>query len=500
MGVLFNFIPGAGLIAPGIFFETNSGGQYEGSSRGYVLGHKSAAGSLADDTPARCVTIDEAAALAGVGSQLYESFRVARRAAPVHDLWIVSVPIVGALPAWTLTLTALAAAGGDGTVEIAGRKITVNAGAAEAVNTSAANLAAAINAYVDPVTKAYLPGVATVATNVVTFTGRHAGTTMNELEIAVDAGIAGNIYAGKVAIAATVPATGTASVAAALAAMGDDPFDWIISPFNEQANRDAAKAVLSDLSGRWAWSAQLYGHYTTVNTGNTGAQTSFGLSEDNRHLSAIARVASPTPSWEWLANYVGRVLPWLADDTNGNAGRNQSDLVLEDVRPPRDRPLWPNYATRNALLGSGMSTWKVNGAGQVVIDKLITMQRNNAAGVPDTTFRNIQQIAITMHSLRYLRAGLATRNANKGYVKANPFNIPTLVTNADIKSDCIALHSDLVQRGLLVDTPTFAKRLKVENDLTNSSRCNIGMDLDGVDPLDIIAANATFYGQYPAAA
>jgi phage tail sheath gpL-like len=500
MAVLFNFIPGAGLIAPGNFFEVNSGGQFESKSRGLVLGHKSAAGSLADNVLALCSTNEEAAQLAGVGSQLYEAFRVARRHAPVQELWIAAVPVTGNAGAWTLTLSALDAAGGDGVFEIAGRKVAVNAGASEAVNTSAANLAAAINAFVDPVTLAYLPVTATVATNIVTVTARHAGTTLNELELTTDPGLAGNLYAGKIVVAQTVPATGTASVSAALAALGDEPFDWIISPFAETANVEAAEAALSDLSGRWAWNAQLYGHYFTVNTGNTGDNTTFGLARNSRHVSALARVAAPTPSWEMLAAYVARQLPWLADDVSGNAARNMSDLVLEGIRPPRDRTLWPNYVVRNTLLGSGMSTWKVNGVGQVVIDKCVTMQRTNAAGQPDTVFRDVQSIAQVMHGLRYMRAGLSFRHANKAVADANPGNLPAISTPADIKADVIALYGDLVDRGLFENKTEFSRRAQVLRDAGNPARVNIGMDLDRVNPLDILAANATIYAQYPAAA
>lgn len=500
MAQLFNFIPGAGLIAPGVFFEQNSGGQFESKSRAVVMGYKSAAGSLSDSALTLCSTIEEAAQLAGVGSQLYEKFRVARRHAPVQEFWVSSIPVTGTAAAWTLTLSALAASGGDGVLEIAGRSIQVSAGASEAVEDSAANLAAAINAYVDPLTLAYLPVTAAVADEVITLTARHAGAAMNEIEIAVDSGLPGNLYAGKIVIASTVTGSGTPAIAATLAALGDEPFHWLVSPFADTTSMAAAEAALSDLSGRWGWNNQLYGHYFTVNTGNTGANTTFGLARNSRHVSTLARVAAPTPSWEMIGAYAARQLPWLSDDTNGNAARNMSDLPLEGVRPPRDRSLWPNYTVRNTLLGAGMSTWSVNGAGQVVIDKCITMRRQNDAGQPDTVFRNVQSIALSMHFLRYMRAGLSYRLANRAYAPSNPGNLPTIVTNDDIKADCIALHGDLVNRGIAVNTPEFARRLRVETDASNPARCNIGMDSDFVDPLDIIATNLTTYGQYPLAA
>lgn len=500
MAVLFNFIPGSGLVAPGTFFEVNSGGQYESKSRAVIIGHKSSAGSLTDNTLTLCSTIEEAAALAGVGSQLYEMFRLARRAAPVQEIWIASIPVTGTVGVWTATLTAIDAAGGTGTFEIAGRKITVAVGASEAVNTTAANLAAAINAYVDPLTRAYLPVTATVATNVVTITARHAGVTMAGLELTTDANIAGNVFAGKIAVANPTAAAGAASVSTVMAALGDEPFDWIISPFGDATNLTAAKAALSDLSGRWAWNAQLYGHYFTGNVGTTGENTTYGLAQNDRHISAVAIVASPTPAYEWIAQYAARQLPWLADDTNGNAARNMSDLALEDVRPPRDRTVWPNYVVRNTLNGSGMSTFKVNSVGQVVIDKCVTMQRLNVAGQPDTVFRDVQAIAQTMHALRYMRAGLSFRHANKAVADANPANLPTISTPADIKADTIALYGDLVDRGLFENKAEFARRVRVARDASNPARVNIGMDLDRVNPLDILAANATIYAQYPAAA
>lgn len=500
MATLFNYIPGAGLIDPGIFGEINSAGQYESNTRILLCGHKSAAGSLAADKPAICATLGEAAQLAGPGSMLFEMFRVARRNAPVQEIWISAVPVTGTAAQKTITVGALPTAGGDGVLEIAGRKLSINVGPSEAANTTAANIAAAVNAYVDPLTQAYLPFTAAAATNVVTLTGRHAGTLLNEVELYADAGIAGNVFAGNLTFADSVPGTGAASMSATLAALGDEPFDWIIAPFSDTANLDLAQTALSDLAGRWAWNIQLYGHYLTVMTGNTGAKTTFGLARRDRHISTLGRDASPIPSWEWIAGYVTRQVPWLADDTNGNAARNQSDIVIEGLRPPRDRTLWPKQPVNNVLLGSNISTYRVNAVGQVAIGKCITMERTDAQGMPDTTFRSIQQIAIAMHVMRYFRAGLSYRHGNKAYAKTNPGNLPSISTNDDIFADMIAMHEELVDRGLLTNTREFALRLKVETDKTNPSRCNINMDLDGVDPLDIMAIGAWMYAQYPQAA
>ncbi len=495
MGVLFNFIPGSGLVAPGTFFERNSKGTFEGLSWTLVLGHKSSPGSLAANTPTVCTNIAEAAALCGNGSQLYETFRKIRRAAPAAVIYVAHVPVTGTPPVWTVTVGTVPAAGGSGIIEIAGRKINVNVSAGDSATIVAASIAAAVNAWQDPLTRAFLPVTASATTNVVTLTARHAGATMNEIEVYVDGALSGNLFTTSwLTIAQSVVGTGTADVSGALAAMGDLPFHWVISPFGDAANIAAASTAFSDATGRWSYLQQLYGHYITVATGSTSQLTTLGLAQNDDHITMLGRFASPTPSWEFLAGLIARVIPWLSDSTNGNAARNQTGLAAEDVRAPRDPATWPkDYNTRNALLQSGISTWKVNASGEAVIDKLITTRRLNSAGQIDTTFRDIQTMAQAVHFLTYMRAGLSYRHTNKSVADSNPAGLPTVSTTAQIRSDCIQLYGDTVGFGLMENLEQFAATLVVERDLSNRRRINIGMnDVDPVNPLDIIAANATF--------
>ncbi len=495
MGVLFNFIPGSGLVAPGIFFERNSKGSFEGLSWTLVLGHKSAAGSLAANLPTVCTSIAEASSLCGNGSQLYETFRKIRRAAPASVIYVAHVPVTGTVPVWTVTVGTVPAAGGGGIIEIAGRRINVNVSAGDSATIVAAAISAAVNAWQDPLTRAFLPVTASAATNVVTLTARHAGATMNEIEVYVDSSLPSNIFATSwLTIAQSVVGTGTADVSGALAALGDLPFHWIVSPFGDATNIAAAKTALSDGAGRWSFLQQLYGHYITVSTGTTSQLTTFGLAQDDDHVTTLGRYASPTPSWEFLAGLLGRVIPWLSDSTNGNAARNQTGLAAEDVRPPRDPATWPrDYNTRNALLQSGISTWKVNAGGDVVIDKLITMKRLNSSGHIDTTFRDIQTMAQVVHFLTYMRAGLSYRHTNRSVADSNPEGLPAISTPSQVRADCIQLYSDTVRFGLMENLEGFSQTLVVERDASNPRRINIGMnDVDPVNPLDIIAANATF--------
>lgn len=495
MGVLFNSIPGSGLVAPLFAFEINSGGAYESNARMLLVGHKLAGGALADNSFSVCASEQDAAGFCGAGSQLYEMFRIARRAAPAQEIWIAPIPATGTAPTWTVTVVANPAGGGVGYIQIAGRLLPIVIAAGEALATTATNIAAAINAYADSLTLAYLPVTASAAGAVVTVTSRHVGTMFAEIEIAAPATIANNVFSasGNLTIAAGVAGSGTPSLTTLFGALGDEPFDWIISPFSQTTDLDAAQTLLD---ARWGYDRQIYGHYVTVTKGTTSAQTTYGLARNTARVSVLGVPATiTTPSWEWLSGQIAPVIPWLIDDTNGNAARNQTGIRAAEVLPPRDRSLWPNYAARNTLQKIGISTW-IQRNGQILIDKWVTMYRQGPQGQPDTTFRDIQAIAQIMGGVRFIRAYLQTRHGNKSIADANPGDLAAISTVADIAADTVAAYGETVRRGLFENVKGMADALVVQRDVGNPNRVNVGLRMDLVNPLDIMAGNATILRQF----
>jgi phage tail sheath gpL-like len=498
MPFIFNFIPGgSSLRAPGVFFEAQSGGQFVSKTTTLVMGCRGTAGLVAwpNDTPRICPTIEEAATLAGFGTPLYESYRVARLNDPSGEIWISSVPVTGTAAAWTLTLASLPATGGDYVIEIAGREIRGTMAAGEVVATTATNLAAAINAYADPLTKAGLPVTASAAAAVVTITARTPGAFMNELDIFSDALLTNNILGptGRLTVVNSVPGVGTPTVAATLAALGDEIFGQIISPFGDATSLGSASTAFADSNGRWSYTAQLYGHYSSIVTGNTAAQISAANAQNDRHLSLLGRVASPTPSWEWVAGYFARQSNWLYDDVSGNAARNQTGLIVAGVRPPRLRADWPSVlTTRNSLINAGVCTWNVDVAGNLVIDKAVTTYKRNGSAQPDIEFSNLQRLFQVMHVFRYWRAVLSYKHANKSVAASNPGNLGAISTVDDVKADSIEVLYDLERRGIIENARRSATLIEVVRDTGNPSRINIGATVDGTDPLDILAAAVTF--------
>ncbi|GGF56701.1 tail sheath protein [Azorhizobium oxalatiphilum] len=501
MAIGFNTIPGT-IVAPIISFEINSGGQFESTSRLLLIGHKNTGTAAVDNVPFRCNSVTEAIALTGKGSMLAEMIIAARRNAPAQDVWLMPVPAAGTAEVRTITVGAVPAAGGYGVIEIDGQEIALTMGAGDTAAAVATALAAGINGFQDPLTRSALPFTAAATTNVVTLTARWAGEIVSGVDIYVPLLASGNAFSGLLTVATTAAGTGAPNLAAGLAALADDPFDWIVSPFSDASNVARYQSVLSDISGRWAWSRQSYGHIFTTKTDTTANLTTFGLSYDTRHVATFTRLSGggdATSPWVWAAANAGRIVPWLSDGALGNVSRNQTGLVVEGVKAPRDRTRWMNdYATRNAFLVSGLSTYGVRSDGAVTIDKVITMQRTDGAGNTDTTFRDIQKIGQLVYALRYFRTRLQAEHGQKAIANDNPGNLLAITTVNDIRATMVGVYRSMP--GVLENAETFVAQLDVRRNSDNPNRIDIYAPLDMVNPLDVIAANATIYSQFAAAA
>lgn len=497
MTVSFNNIPG-GIVAPIFAFEISSGGQFENQSRLLLIGHKNTGAVLADNTPTPCPSAAEARALAGAGSMLDDMVRIARRNAPAQEIWIVAPAPSGTANVRTITVDTVPAAGGQGVISIAGEAISISIAAGASATTVAAALAAAINGYYNPLNEASLPFTAAPALGVVTITARHLGAYANEIDIHVPVLTGANAFSGNVSVVATTPGAGTPDLSAALAACGESPFDWPVSAFADDANIDRLQAWLNETSGRWAWSRQIYGHAFWAKVDTTGNLTTHGLAQDDRHSTVIPLLTGggyAQPSWQWATAIAARIAPWLSDGSNGNVSRNQTGLVLEGIVAPRDRSKWLDYATRDAFLKSGLSTWSVNNAGNVTIDKIITTHRTTL-GVTDTTFRDVQKIGQTMYALRKFRADLVFEHGQKAIADDNPGNVTAISTPRDIKATFMHSYHEMVLTGVLENAQEAGERIVVERNADNPNRVDILAPLDMVNPLDILAANARIYSQF----
>ncbi|WP_438752061.1 hypothetical protein [Pararhizobium sp. O133] len=490
-----NNIPG-NLTAPLFAFDVQSGGQFENENRLILLGHGLAAGSLAAGGIALCNNRNDARLLVGGGSMLETMFIAARRNAPAQEIWIGRVADSGTAEIRTVTIGAVPAAGGQGILLIAGEVISVEIAAGDSANTVAAAIAAAINGYYNRFTGMSLPFTATVATNVVTITARHKGTYATGIDVSIPVLDVVNAFAGVLSFATTTAGAGTPSLANIIAAMTDDPFEMIVSAFGDSTNLGLLDDFLSEVSGRWSYAQQLYGHAFYPKTDTSSNLVTAALDRDTWHLTMIPRFSAggfAEPDYVWVAAMVARTAPWLGSGTNGDVSRNQTGLVVEGLSAPRDRTYWMDYPTRDALLKNGVSTWAINRNGDVTIDKIVTHQQTTN-GAPDTTFRDIQRIYQLTYALKNFRARLAYEHGNKALADSNPSNLDAISTPRDILATLY--HTYQSMPGVLENSESALQAMVVTRDTDNPNRVNVVLPLDFVNALDIFAGLARVYSQF----
>lgn len=489
----FNYIPGVGVVAPLFAFEINSGGLYMPVNRFVILGHGDGTGSLADNTPNVCTSLAQADALVGPNSMLREMVRVALLNAPALPLWIASVPASGTAAVWTDTITSFTGTG-IAAIEIEGERIQVNVGSADTPTTIATALAAAVNGYWNQLTGKKLGVTATSSAGVVTYTARKAGAIYNSVDFYVP-NLQGNVLAqsGVLTHAVGTAGVGSPSLSSALAALGDSPADFIVAPWADSTNIANYAATTNDTSGRWSWARQSYGHVWSILNASISAQTTLGLSLNDRHLSILGVQNLPTPDWTVCAAWAARAAPWLLDISTGGVSRAQSGLALQGVRAPRAQANWPGYTQRNVMVQSGISIWKVDGAGNVVIDKTVTTQQTGPQGQPDVTFRDIQKVYQAAGATAFIRAALANEQSNKGIADTNPGQLASVATTRDIVGTISHAVVNLNKQGVLDNSAIIVKNLVVARDSINPDRVNVYLPALTVNPLDVIAANATFF-------
>lgn len=486
----------AALTAPIFTFDVQSGGNFEAETRIILLGHGLPAGSLAEGQIAICNTDMDARTLAGAGSMLESMFIAARKNAPAQEIWIGRVADAGTAEQRTITIGAVPADGGQGVLQIAGELISIEIPAGMTAAALATALAAAINSYYNRLSHRSLPFTATAAASVVTLTARHKGVYASGIDISIPVLDRINTFKGLFTFAVSTPAAGAPSVANVLAAMNDDPFEIIISAFGDVTNLNILDDFLGEVSGRWSYAQQIYGHAFYPKTDTSSNLVTFALARDTWHLSMVPMFAGGgfgVPDYQWVSAMIARISAWLGGGSNGDVSRNQTGLVVEDVLSPRDRVYWMDYATRDAFLKNGVSTWSVNRNGDVTIDKIITHQQTTN-GAPDTTFRDIQRVFQLTYALKKFRADLAYEHANKALADENPANLAAISTVRDIKATLY--HSYRSMPGVLENDTAALEAMVVTRDTENPNRVNACLPLDFVNALDIFAALARVYSQF----
>jgi phage tail sheath gpL-like len=498
MAVSFNSIPG-NLRVPLFYAEVNSGGApYQSNARLLLVGQMLSTGSATEAEP--ILTQDNGDALFGPGSMLAEMCRIARVNAPFQEIWALPLADadsgVAASGKIAVADTPVSAAG-TLTLYIAGVRLRIRVATTDDDDAVAAALVAAINAVPSlPVTAAVNGSNA----NECDLTARHAGTLGNDIRIDTDLiGDESTLASDLLTITAMASGSGDPDITTALAALGDEEYDWIASAYADTANLDAAEDFLNGDTGRWGPISQLYGHTITFKAGALGALSTLGLSRNDPHASVMGAYNSPSPAWSWAAAIGGRAAAHLQDAPE--LSRPLHTLPLVGIVAPKIADRF-GISERNTALYDGISTYHVRRDGTVCIDRLITTYQTNAWESPDATWLDVNTMAQTMYMIRYLRTKVTSTYGRVALADENPFGLQGIATPEDIEDTITHGYVELVADGVLENSDLFEAELIVERDTTDANRVNVYLPYDVVNQLRIFAVNATTFLQLrsPAAA
>lgn len=501
MNVSFNNIPAGNSVRVPLFYaemDNSQAFQFSQTLKTLLIGQKLTAGSAAVNTPQIVPTLGQAIALFGRGSMLARMYEIYRQSDPTGEVWCMAVAENGAgvAASGTITVTGPATAAGTIQLYIAGQKVSVAVANADAQNTIATNIAAAINAATD------LPVTAAAATNVVTLTCRWKGLTGNDITVmdsfrgaaggeSLPAGIA-LAYSGSGLL--TAGTTNPTLSGAPVTALGDDMYDFIIHPFTDSTSLDVFQTELGDSSGRWSWSRQVYGHAYSALRGTLSALVAAGtLRNDPHHTIAAIDVDCPHPSYEYAAAYGARNAVFIAADP----ARPTQTGELTGLLAPRagKRFIWTE---RNSLLSSGIATSMIN-SGTILIERAVTTYQKNSFGQADVSYLDSETLHQSAYILRYLKSAITQK-----YPRHKLANDGTrfgagqaIVTPSVIRGELLAAYAVMEDLGIVENSEIFNQYLIVERNSLNPNRLDILFPPDFVNQLRVVALLNQFRLNYP---
>ncbi|MEQ8829573.1 MAG: phage tail sheath subtilisin-like domain-containing protein [Alphaproteobacteria bacterium] len=461
-----------------------------------LIGHKLDTGTAAEDLPHLIGSADHAGELAGRGSMLHAMARRAFENDPTIETWILPVAAPdGTAAEATVAIAGTATQAGVLPVYAGGRKVSVSVSVGDTAAEVATALAAAVQADKD--------GVATAAAvdGTVTLTARHDGVVYNGLpvEIAPLGSLGGETVPAGLTVtpSAFADGAGVPDIAAGLAALGDDIYDFIVSAFTDTAALDDLDDFLSGVSGRWSYASQLYGHAFAAKVDTLSNLASFGNARNGEHVTVSVLRACPHPVWEIAAASAARAAQSLRIDP----ARPLQTLTLSGIRCRASGQRF-TMQERNTLLYDGVAPLSVDDRGTVRLERVVTTYQENPFGQPDNAWLDVTTPYTIMEVLRRPRRVVESEfgrmklaNDDQPIAAGSATTTPKL-----IRGRIIAEYEAMMIDGLVENLAEFKRHLVVERSTTNPNRVDVLFPPDLVNGLMVVAVLAQYRLQYPAAA
>ncbi len=487
--ISFNQIP-VNLLTPGQYVEFDNskaiGGLVAMPQRILLIAPMLAAGTAAANVPFQISRESDGIASLGRGSIGAGMVSALFRVTDTLESWVLPIADSGGGVQATGTIVASGAPTQAGTINlyVAGTRLQIAVATTDTANTIAAAIAAAITAAAD------LPVTAAAATDTVTITSRHKGTLGNDIDLRLNYYPLSEKTPSGIGLAITAMANGTGdpSVATGLSAIGATQYNTIIMAFNDATN---VGLIETELDTRWGPLYQNDGHCHMGLRGTVGSINTFMSTRNNPHTTFWTSETGGEPGaiWEKATLAGATAAYYLAIDP----ARPLQTLPLPGHKPASAEKRFTR-AERNNILSYGGATTVVDAGGNVLIERGVTGYTQNASGLVDPSYRDIE----TMYTLSYLRYSVRARISQKfpRYKLANDGTQfapgQAVVTPKIVRAELIALFRDWEEVGLVEDVDQFKADLLVSRNSTDVNRVDVLLPPNIVNQFRVFAAQIQF--------
>ncbi|HGM5579287.1 TPA: phage tail sheath subtilisin-like domain-containing protein [Pseudomonas putida] len=436
----------------------------------------------------------EAVQIAGPGSMLAAMYAAHREIDVVGEVWCLPVKIAeGTAAAGTVTVTGTVSTPGLINLYIGGVRVRSTAAAGMSAAAVATAIAASVNANPD------LPVTAETAQSVVKLTAKFKGELGNDIRLQLNRQGRANgeeTPAGLTLVPAGLTGgVGSPDMAPLLAALGDEPFEFIAQPWSDTTTLDAWKGVMDDGAGRWSWSKQLYGHVYSAKRGTLGQLVAAGRLRNDPHVTVLGfETGVPQAGWVFAAQLAARTAVFI----NADPARPTQTGALPGIDPAPSSERFM-LTERQSLLSNGIATAYYEG-GYMRIQRAITTYQRNAYGQADDSYLDSEPLHQSAHVIRYLQSRITSKYGRHKLASDGTSFGPgqAMVTPLVIRGELVAAYRELETAGIVENTEAFKANLIVERDATNPNRLNVLFPPDLVNQLRVFALLYQFRLQYPA--
>lgn len=249
-------------------------------------------------------------------------------------------------------------------------------------------------------------------------------------------------------------------------AMGDDRYDYIMSPYYDTAS---LHSFATELDRRWnAMVARESRLFVAVPLGYDDALAlASGLNSPHINLLPIG-VGTPDPAHRW-ATILTCV---MADKLNNDPAAPETDIKLPYLTAPSTE-----FTTRqrNDLAHNGCGTWATN-VDVVQIKYLVTTYRFNPQGEKDSAYRDIQVAEVLKRWRRYINyIAMRTYAGYKIAKDASLYGSGQKILDPDEFAGFLQtqyLNYGMREKGWFDDFNRYRNTLIVEIDPDNQDRIN----------------------------